>query len=565
MECWLRQISLSFSQAANLSSDGILRRDLDVFDNTPNGTHPVNTEDEASTEAVKPPLPQSQSDENPQEALEAEPTPPKKVLKPPMPPSKENKPSSPAEQEMSKEIQPPSPTPPNKASDSSEELDNTQIASSTSPAPIRGPIHPPMPPSKDKKPAQTVQWEVPHPPGVTKDSEEESPEETFSEDLGKNDSDDLVNEGDSSPPPETTAFKPPEAELGSAVTEELDETCPALTEPEHSGVALEAEGNPAPAVSFSADTLKPAAPLTESGDPSPQPAKKNPGPLAPPKKKPLNHPEGNQPCDLKEGSAKGPISTESKDAYIPNEGLPTAVISDPSKHKDSQSPTDEPKNKMAAPSTRYTADVTVFPNHPVQKRKQEESSFDDPQRGNGKGASASVVSGGLEPMHDDGSDAGTEPAEGHMLQKGKAIMGARSRAQVLQQTKRRIQPTPPALPLKPSMGKSSSMGDLLSDVAVPGRESALKETLRTSPKNDTNELQNKVALELEDTVELLDTLSSEQETQGVLGAKEGLKGLSPEDLLTKAVEKLRKADEFLQVAKTLKRADPFEKKHRMSW
>uniref|UniRef100_A0A0E9UVF5 Uncharacterized protein n=1 Tax=Anguilla anguilla TaxID=7936 RepID=A0A0E9UVF5_ANGAN len=40
-------------EAANLSTDGILRKDLDASDNTPNGTHQVNTEVDTSKEAVK--------------------------------------------------------------------------------------------------------------------------------------------------------------------------------------------------------------------------------------------------------------------------------------------------------------------------------------------------------------------------------------------------------------------------------------------------------------------------------------------------------------------------------
>ncbi|XP_061103069.1 pleckstrin homology domain-containing family O member 2 [Conger conger] len=548
---------IHMKEAANLSSDGILRMDLDEFDNTPNGTHLVNTEVDASKEAVKPPMPPSKLSESPQESPKVEPAPPKKILKPPMPPSKESKPSPPGEGEMPEEVERPTPTPPNKASDSSEELDNTQITASPSPTPI--PIHPPMPPSKDKKPAQTVQWEIVLPSCAVKEGEEESPEEKFSDDQGKNDSDELGSVGDSAPPPATTAFKAPEAKLSSAVTEESDETSA-----EDSSVALEAEGNPAAAISLSADTPRPAVPLTKSAEPSPQPAKKNPGPPAPRKKKPLNRPEGNQPRDLKDISAEGPISAESKDTSPPNESLHSLVVSDPSEHKDGLTPTAEPKNKMAAPSNGDTADVTVLPDHHVQKRTQEESSDDDPQRGDGSGASPFS---GREPVRDDGREAEAEPAEGHVSQEAKAVTGATSPAQMLQQvqTRQSNELNRPAKPRKPSMGKSASMGDLLSESAVPEREWALQEISRTSPRNDTNELHNKVALELEDTEELLDTLSSERETEGSLGAKGEPKDLSPEQLLTRAVEKLRKADHFLRVATSLKQANPLEKKHRISW
>lgn len=525
---------IRMKEAADLSTDGILRKDLDAPDNTPNGTHQVNTEVDTSKEAVKPPMPPSKPREKLQEIPEEEPAPQKNVLKPPMPPSKESKPSSSGEGETPKEVELAPPMPPNKASDSSEESDSTRITPPPSPSAIRDPTHPPMPPSKDKKPAQTVQWEVPQLSCGVEDSEEERPEETFSDDQGKNDK--LGSEGDSTPSPQT-AVTPPEAKLDSTVPEEADETtdekegsCPTQEEPDHSNVALEAGGNPAPAIASSADTQRPATPLTKSAEPSLQPAKKTPGPPAPPKKKSLDRSESDQPCDPREGSAEVPISVESRGAGLPNESVPASGISDLSKHRDDLTPTAERKNKMVALSTGDIAD-------------------DDDER-----------------QHGDGSEAEAEPAEAHVPQKWKVVTGARSRAQMLKQMqiKQSMQPIPPALPLKPSKGKSASVGDLLSESMVETEEWALKEISRTSSSNDTNELHNKVALELEETAELLGAVSSGQEVQGSLGDKGGPKSLSPEELLVEAVEKLRKADQFLQEAKNLKQAQPVEKRHRMS-
>ncbi|XP_064192710.1 pleckstrin homology domain-containing family O member 2 [Anguilla rostrata] len=521
---------IRMKEAANLSTDGILRKDLDASDNTPNGTHQVNTEVDTSKEAVKPPMPPSKPREKLQEIPEEEPAPQKNVLKPPMPPSKESKPSSSGEGETPKEVVLAPPMPPNKARDSSEESDSTRITPS-SPSPIKDPTHPPMPPSKDKKPAQTVEWEVPQLSCGAEDSEEERPEETFSDDQGKNDK--LGSEGDSTPPPQT-AVTSPEAKLDSTVPEEADETtdekegsCPTQEEPDHSNVALEAEGNPAPAIASSADTQRPATPLTKSTEPSLQPAKKTPGPPALPKKKSLTRSEGDQPCDPREGSAEVPISVESRGAGLPNESVPASGISDLSKHRDDLTPTAESKNKMVALST---GDIAA----------------DDDEL-----------------QHGDGSEAEAEPAEAHVPQKWKVVTGARSRAQMLKpmQIKRSMQPIPPALPLKPSKGKSASVGDLLSESVVQTEEWAFKEI---SSRNDTNELRNKVALELEETAELLSTVSSRQEAQGSLGDKGGPKSLSPEELLAKAVEQLRKADQCLQEAKNLKQAQPVEKRHRMS-
>ncbi|CAB1339087.1 unnamed protein product, partial [Coregonus sp. 'balchen'] len=91
-----------FDEVANVSSDGILRHDLDAVDaSIPNGTHHITTgTTETPQKAVKPPMPPtSKPSEAPEECLttqspdeglpsEKEPS-PQKVLKPPMPPSKE--------------------------------------------------------------------------------------------------------------------------------------------------------------------------------------------------------------------------------------------------------------------------------------------------------------------------------------------------------------------------------------------------------------------------------------------------------------------------------------------
>lgn len=91
-----------------MSSDGMLRLDLDLEDATmPNGTHYIST-DTTDTPKVKPPMPPSKASETIEEEpaamsadeeplTEAEPQ--KKALKPPMPPSKEAKPTEAAEDE----------------------------------------------------------------------------------------------------------------------------------------------------------------------------------------------------------------------------------------------------------------------------------------------------------------------------------------------------------------------------------------------------------------------------------------------------------------------------------
>lgn len=99
-----------------MSSDGILRLDLDLEDATlPNGTHHTSVDGtETPKEAVKVPTPTSnestenQTGESAEEEAQTEPevSPQKKVIKPPMPPTKEAKPSSTPEDEPDKDDSP---------------------------------------------------------------------------------------------------------------------------------------------------------------------------------------------------------------------------------------------------------------------------------------------------------------------------------------------------------------------------------------------------------------------------------------------------------------------------
>ncbi|XP_038125153.1 pleckstrin homology domain-containing family O member 2 [Cyprinodon tularosa] len=162
-------------EVADVSSDGILRLDLDLEDAVmPNGTNNAQTDGTSETTAYP-----AASDGEKQSVSVAE---EKKVIKPPMPPSKEakssllpkNEPDKQEETEAPKPPMPPSkqskpcvtpeeeisndedtyakkgtpPTPPIKPSSAGSLVNITE----TSPTP-----HPPTPPSKDKKPCQPTQ------------------------------------------------------------------------------------------------------------------------------------------------------------------------------------------------------------------------------------------------------------------------------------------------------------------------------------------------------------------------------------------------------------------------
>ncbi|XP_058500369.1 pleckstrin homology domain-containing family O member 2 [Solea solea] len=110
-------------------------------------------------------------------------------------------------------------------------------------------------------------------------------------------------------------------------------------------------------------------------------------------------------------------------------------------------------------------------------------------------------------------------------------------------TKPRVksQLTKPTLPLTPSTKvKSASIGDLLSNssVFIQGRPNLRDET---SPTDDVMKLETEVALEMEKTDELLSRVSTLQD--------EGER--KPKDLLTEAMEKLKKADHVLREVRKL--------------
>ncbi|XP_038825615.1 cell surface glycoprotein 1 [Salvelinus namaycush] len=185
---------IHMKEVANVSSDGILRHDLDAVDaSIPNGTHHITTDTtETPKKAVKPPMPptskpseapeECQTTQSPDEGLPSETEPsPQKVLEPPMPPSKEvETAAASAGDQLSDEtstdrspekkvLKPPMPP--------SKEAKPTVSAEDQPPeetAPEKKVLKPPMPPSKDTKPAAPAGDQ---PPRNT--SPEGSPEQCF--------------------------------------------------------------------------------------------------------------------------------------------------------------------------------------------------------------------------------------------------------------------------------------------------------------------------------------------------------------------------------------------------
>ncbi|XP_036399041.1 pleckstrin homology domain-containing family O member 2 [Megalops cyprinoides] len=580
---------IHMKEIANVSSDGILRLDLDAVDQTPNGTHQVNAEEDAPKEVIKPPMPPSKLNESLQETPEEELTPAKKVLKPPMPPSKGNKPNVPAEgdkpKEASQETEPTTPpTPPNKPKDSSEESDGTHVTPSPSespPPPCKDPIKPPAPPSKDKKPTQSTEEGTPKSPVNTEGSEEDKLEKTPPDTQPRNTSEETVSEGDSIPSaPEA------EAKTGSAMPEESVEIVtdqevsgPAETDPKVQDTGsnsneVVAEDHPAAAKEPCAETLKSSVHWMNSMEPSPELSKKSPGPPTPLKKKPLKPAAvGDAACNFKEGSVDVAASLETKSANGNPERVPDITDLAPggqdlSKPEEDEAPPPKPENEGVAEvlSSGGTENLVS----PERMKQEEQKSSDGGQHAHeetkdDETTKVSALNSSQVRLNKDDGTAEKQTTDGEATQKEKPVQGATRQAKLLKQAgnKRSVQPATPPLPLKlSSKGKSASLGDLLSEPTPPRSPQPIEELPRSPPGDDASELQSKVALELDNTVELLDTVSSGLKAQE--GGEQG--NLSPEELLMKAVEKLKKADQFLREARSLKEAGNTEKKSkRVSW
>lgn len=509
---------IHMKEVAVVSSDGILRLDLDLDDAImPNGTHHstvdgtgspkeaskappaassageaaeekslanIKEEDKPEPEAspqkkvLKPPMPPSKEAKRasaPEEEPEKEDVPEKKVLKPPMPPSKEAKPSAAPSNEPTKEAKAEKtpetspnakkktavpPTPPSKPS-SSNPVETSQSRPNS---------HPPTPPSKEKKPSHAAAESNQELQGTDNDNKEEDGKKTDDED------------GDESPSAE--GFSEDENAASS------DETKEPENEPQIS-VALLLEENPSPLLT--SDNKEQDSPASDT--------------------------------------SSGSLQTEE---VIPTSDIPVVVVSlkDPVADSPSLSP--------------------LLGHLPGEKKKKaEEKSVDSGQHSD-----------------DDSEGSGSEDT---LAASTAALRGSNAGLDVLDTSENDIQivslkPTKPATkgftcwmsetspPIKPKTKvRSASSGNLLSDSSDI---SLLSAAVARSGGDEVTKLETEVALEMENTSKLLSSVSQTQ--------NEGDNGEAmPEDLLAKAMEKLKKADHVLREVKKLKLAK--DSSNRKSW
>ncbi|XP_051235965.1 pleckstrin homology domain-containing family O member 2 isoform X2 [Dicentrarchus labrax] len=526
---------IHMKEVAVVSSDGILRLDLDLEDAImPNGTNHASVDGpERPKEAIKVPTPPSNASEaaetlsGPSDEGEAqtepEVSPQKKVIKPPMPPIKEPKPSAGPEHEPekdygqekkdlkppmppSKEVKPcvssaeeateeantekmsekspdakkktgPPPTPPNKPSSSSSTSNLAEAAQS------RPNSHPPTPPSKEKKPSHPAEpEEVQDTSGEHKENEEDDKKEARGTSVGTDEAEQLVSQEsiqDDEPKSPSEERQDIKKESGETISSGINK----------------ASGN--------------------------EPLRKSPSPLLTPKKKPENlvqHLEDR--------------TTDSNKEQDPTAFLQTAPDTSAS----------SPQAEETLPKTEVPS-VVVSLNDPVtdglslspllchlpgeKKKKAEEKSVDSGQHSD-----------------DDSEGSGSEDT---LAMSTAALRGSRPSLDVLDASEDDIQIPVDSRPTQGAIKPQVRSKVRQQAKAVAGSNRA--------PSDDVMKLEAEVALEMEKTSELLSRVSQSQR----VGDGEGM----PEDLLAEAMEKLKKADHVLREVNKLK--PPKNSSKRKSW
>ncbi|XP_062405192.1 pleckstrin homology domain-containing family O member 2 isoform X2 [Sardina pilchardus] len=634
---------IHMKEVANVSSDGILRLDLDVTDN---GIH-INTEEGTQSDRVT----TTTSDGPKDEPTSEEPTPQKKILKPPMPPSKQIKPVAVSEEDNHGEttsdsgVDTGAPPTPSKPSSSQDDLSSDSSSVDKDPKP-------PKPPSKEKKPTLGEEKEeekeeeeeeeeeekeekeakvTPEAESEVKDKEETEEKTEETTEAAQNNEQDKPTDTDDLPPkmvlkPSVVMWDTPLADT-STEAEQADVSKEAQSTPEPlkkaaapTDVSKETQSTPEPLkkttdppdvskeTKSTPEPLKKAAaptdvsketqstpePLKKTTDPpdvsketksTPEPVKKAVGPPAPPKKKPVK-------CPVKSEDSKQP-SDAKKDKGEEKESSSSELISESAKTLSEAQPETNTLSKSPEPST----ESEVVPSVSVSEEKvepcdvsvgkveqEEEKSVDSGQHSaeeseNGDTAAttpSAALPGSQAKLDEDSSEADeTEPsnAQSENTREGPPT-GAetpsasheepcgfdspalppslRNRPQILSPR--------PIVPLKPSVKvRSASVGDLLAEPPQQKQETERGKESAKSAERDMKDLESKMTLEIKNTGDLLHTVSDQQKVDG------GNQGeLSPEVLLATAMEKLRKAEEILSVAKSFKGRKGSENK-RVSW
>lgn len=528
---------IHMKEVADVSSDGILRLDLDLEDAVmPNGAHYANVDgSETSKEKQLVSITEEEAQPDPDVS------PPKKVIKPLMPPIKEAKPSTAHEDEPQKNdgSEKKVPMPPSKEAkpcaspveETTEEAKHEKISETSSdaskkaappPMPPNKPSsvsnvdalqskphsHPPMPPSKEKKPSHSG-------------SETEQQVEGIS-------NEDNENEDESRKETIETAV-----ETDEAVQLIAKETSPDVKDDKHESHCTEE--------TVSSNTKM----VSDCGEQIPTESLR---------KSPSSHPKFNKkPDECAEPDIQRIESTSAKSN--PKEGPDNTASVNSVDSKDALAESEVPSLND---STTETLTLSPLLYHlSGEKKKQDEKSVDsgqhsdDESEGSGSQDTLVAATAALRGSHSalDVVDASEDSIQISVILRPAQV------TTVPQVSSKNIKPIPP---LKPSAkGRSASIGNLLSESDVCNQ---MKESSRGGAvsaggsSDDVIKLETEVALEMEKTSKLLSKVSQDHGSE-----EEDVPG----DLLAEAMEKLKKADHVLREVKKLKFATNGSK--RKSW
>ncbi|XP_039858048.1 nucleolar protein dao-5 [Simochromis diagramma] len=527
---------IHMKEVADVSSDGILRLDLDLEDAVmPNGAHYANVDgSETSKEKQLVSITEEEAQPDPDVS------PPKKVIKPPMPPIKEAKPSTAHEDEPQKNdgSEKKVPMPPSKEAkpcaspveETTEEAKHEKISETSSdaskkaappPMPPNKPnsvsnvdalqskphSHPPMPPSKEKKPSHSGSETEQQVEGISNEDnekEDESRKETI----------------------ETAV------ETDEAVQLIAKETSPDVKDDKHESHCTEE--------TVSSNTKM----VSDCGEQIPTESLR---------KSPSSHPKFNKkPDECAEPDIQRIESTSAKSN--PKEGPDNTASVNSVDSKDALAESEVPSLND---STTETLTLSPLLYHlSGEKKKQDEKSVDsgqhsdDESEGSGSQDTLVAATAALRGSHSlDVVDASEDSIQISVILRPAQV------TTVPQVSSKNIKPIPP---LKPSAkGRSASIGNLLSESDVCNQ---MKESSRGGAvsaggsSDDVIKLETEVALEMEKTSKLLSKVSQDHGSE-----EEDVPG----DLLAEAMEKLKKADHVLREVKKLKFATNGSK--RKSW
>lgn len=443
-----------------------------------------------------------------------------------MPPSKEAKPCASPVEEATEEAKPekmsekspdarkktgPPPTPANKPKSSSTNDPAEALQS-------RPNSHPPTPPSKEKKPSPPAVEPNQEVQGTTDENKEKEKDNRKETTITPVEIDEAL--------PSVGDDKAPSTE-GQICEEESEETV-------RSGINKASNNEPQmPVTLISVST---------------EPPRTSPSPPLIPKKKPSElresntHIEDNTTGTHEEEDPTSWLQTASDTLLQPVEALPKSevpavVVS---------------LNDPVADNLSLSPLLCHLPGE--KKKKAEEKSVDsgqhsdDDSEGSGSEDTLAASTAALR-----GSRAGLDMLDASEDEIQISISLKPAQATTKPQDRSKVFPfrhSKPTSPLKPPIkAKSASIGDLLSDSSVSTQVRLHNRTVAGSdgaPGDDVIKFETEVALEMKKTNELLSKVS--QSPEG--GGGEGM----PEDLLAKAMEKLKMADHVLREVKKLKLA-----------